>query len=287
MPVERFHNWRGQRHVSESLRPLTTAVPSSVATPVAMWLPSTCVTGRGCPAKTIWYISTLILGQHGSDGIHISSILPCRRPHRPETPARYPRSAVAALKIPLWTGVPRLRQVDLVPSSLLHPAVQKNACIILGQRSQGATASPNHESDTTLEFPIDGRSWLNRPRKGCSFSIRIAGRGWGDPSRKTSVLGIKRQAPHLIWCGASPYSTRLIPRQIPTVGRSCLRSITLGELEGRNPRQTTLWCRGWLRNRCVSESFRVDGSAPETQRIGRNSLRKRTAVWSLKGTLLL
>jgi len=25
-------------------------------------------------------------------------------------------------------------------------------------------------------------------------------------------------------------------------------------LKGQNPRQTTLWCRGWVRNRCVSES---------------------------------
>ena len=35
----------------------------SVATPVAIGLLSICLFGRGCPAKTIWYISTLILGQ--------------------------------------------------------------------------------------------------------------------------------------------------------------------------------------------------------------------------------
>ena len=37
------------------------------------------------------------------------------------------------------------------------------------------------------------------------------------------------------------------------------------ERKSKNPRQTALWCRGWVRNRCVSESGVANGSARKAQ----------------------
>ena len=63
LPEKRFCNWRGQRHVQDRALRRTLRLTPSVATPVPIGLLSICLFGRGCPAKTIWYISTLILGQ--------------------------------------------------------------------------------------------------------------------------------------------------------------------------------------------------------------------------------
>jgi len=155
---------------------LTRLVPSNVCHPTLttseVGFPATIVQS---PANTAQIASTYYRFLH--------AVVHTGRRHQ-----RYPRGALAPSQHVSTDGGAPLTQVDLVPSSLVPPAVQRNACIIPLQKSPTtAAAAPNHESNTTLEFLIDGRKCLNRPLKGCSFSIRIAGRGWGTRhERRTS-----------------------------------------------------------------------------------------------------
>ena len=96
---------------------------------------------------------------------------------------------------------------------------------------------------------------LARPRKGCSFSIRIAEEVLGPPvtkdERERELIGKPR-----IYRMRGFSLVHAPDTEANTDGRAFLfakRHIV--ELKGRNPRQATLWCRGWVRNRCVSESY--------------------------------
>ena len=46
---------------------------------------------------------------------------------------------------------------------------------------------------------VEAVSWPSA--EGCSFSIRIAGRGWGTRHEKTSELVPIGKPPYLPWCG--------------------------------------------------------------------------------------
>ena len=111
--------------------------------------------------------------------------------------------------------------------------------------------------------------------------------GLGYPSRKTSVLVPEGKPRTFLVRGFSITHATDSEAYLPSRAFLVAEHHMTG-LKGRNLRQATLWCREWLRNRCVSESFRLDGSAPEARRIGRNSLRRRTGalsstvLWSLR-----
>ena len=89
---KRFYSWRGQRHVSESRSPGQAGWRKSRKAVLLLARPTACfriaLCGALFAARPPTYVST-VSGQHGSDGIHISSILPCRRPHRPEASAPF------------------------------------------------------------------------------------------------------------------------------------------------------------------------------------------------------
>ena len=117
---------------------------------------------------------------------------------------------------------------------------------------------------------------LPRPREAVPSRFASPG-GAGNPSRKTSVLVPEGKHRAFLVRGFSIYHAPDTEGQ-PTSGAFLFAEHHIVELKGLNPRQTTLRGRGWLRNRCVSESCVYTGQHRRRKRFGRNSLRKRTVV---------
>ena len=179
----------------------------------------------------MWYISTLILGQHGSDCIPISSIPPCDCPSTPELNAASPtNSGLKGKYVDSWRG-PILGPPEAF-SSLGAPPTDYT---LFPRVALHEVATPLSHVMSVSSIPHGYGGFVMPVREGCSFSIRIA-RSAGVPVHgKTSVTEWSiNHAP----CGCGAYNLVHAPdTEANSYGRALLFADDhTAERKAKNPR---------------------------------------------------